>query len=215
MLEKFGGLHYIDFERMVKYPLVVDAGACMGKYIEVMKESIPHCKIIAIECDKENMKILKEKNFSNVTLCEQALVGFRPRKKLVYHRYVGLPYSGSVGYEKTYIKEKAPSKFKGIETYTVGAFGINNIFSKFNIDRIDYLKMNIEGAERDVLMAMTKETASKIDQISISIHTKIREDLDNSQMKKSAGVDVLDRLIELGFTTSKVYRRLVYGFMEV
>lgn len=215
MLEKIGGLHYVDFKRMRDNPVIIDAGACMGKYTEIMNERFKSCRIIAIECDKENIDILREKNFSNVTICEKALIGHKSKGKMVYHKYVGLPYSGSVGYEKTYLKKRLHGKCKEVYKSMVDTLAINNIFSEFGIDRIDYFKMNIEGAERDVLLAMTEETASRIGQISISIHANIFDDLDSSPLKQSAGVDILDRLIELGFTASKVRRRLMYGVMEV
>jgi len=210
MLEKIG-IHFIDFERTGDNPVIIDAGACMGKYIEAISKRIKGCKIVAIECDRDHIEVLREKNYSNVTLCEKALIGYNQKEKMVYHKYVGLPYSGSVGFEKTYIKDRLSRKFKGIERYEVETFGINDIFSEFGIDRIDYLKMNIEGAERDVLAAMTEETASRIDQISVSIHTRILGDLTSSPLKKSAGVDILDRLNDLGFNAQKVDRRLMYG----
>ncbi|KKL01983.1 hypothetical protein LCGC14_2626700 [marine sediment metagenome] len=215
MLEKIGGLHYIDFKRMRKNPVIVDAGACMGKYIEIMNERIDKPRIFAIECDMENIEILKEKDFPNTVINEKALMGHRSKERMIYHKYVGLPYSGSVGYEKTYLKKRLHGKCKEIYKRLVDTFAINDIFSEFGIDRIDYLKMNIEGAERDVLLAMTEETASRIDQISISIHAKIREDLEASPLKESAGVDILDRLNDLGFNASKVDRRLMYGVTEV
>ncbi len=213
MLEKIE-LHYIDLEKMRDNPVIVDAGACMGKYIEIMNKRIKGCKIMAIECDRENIETLREKNFSNVTICEKALIGYSFRGRMVYHKYVGLPYSGSIGYEKTYIK-KNTRKFKEVIKYEVETFGINDIFTEFDIDRIDYLKMNIEGAERDVLAAMTKETALRIGQISVSIHTKIHDDLASSPLKDSVKTDAIQRLNELGFTAWKVARRLTYGFMEV
>lgn len=191
--------------------MIIDAGACKGKYIEILAGKVNGCSIIAIECDKDHIKMLKEKNYPNVTICEKALVGYEPKEKLVYYKYLGLPYSGSVGYEKTYIKKKLARKYKGVKKHEIETLGINDIFSEFDINRIDYLKMNIEGSERDVMAAMTEETASKIDQISVSIHTKILSDLTSSPLKATAGTDVKDRLNELGFDARRVARRLIYG----
>ena len=211
MLKKID-LHYIDFKRLPSNPVIVDAGACFGKYVNMMKKRIPECKVIAIECDKENLKVLKKEIPSDVIICEKALVGHRRENKLIYYQYLGLPYSGSVGYEKTYIKKYR--KYEGTIEYEVETLGINDIFSEFGIDRIDYLKMNIEGIERDILAAMTEETASRIGQISLSIHTRIRDDLDSSPLRESSGIDMIERLRELGFKTEKVDRRLIYGIRE-
>ena len=211
MLKKFD-LHYIDFKKLPDMPIIVDAGACFGKYVKMIKEKVPESKIIAIECDKDNLKVLRKELSSDVIICNKALVGNHQGKKLTYYKYIGLPYSGSVGYEKTYIKNYR--KYKGMLKYEVETLGINDIFSEFGIDRVDYLKMNIEGIERDILAAMTKETASRIFQISLSIHTRIRDDLDFSSLKASAGIDLLERLRELGFNAEKVDRRLMYGVRE-
>lgn len=213
MLEKIG-IHYVDLERIREDAIIVDAGACMGNYIETLNGKIKKCKIIAIECDPDNVLALKKRGFENVTLCEKALVGHKQKDVVIYHKYFGLPYSGSVGYEKTYIKQNT-RKYHGMMKYEVEAFGINDIFSEFGIDRIDYLKMNIEGMERDVLAAMTQETASKIDQISVSIHAKILKDLEISSLRDTAETDMRARLKELGFNVEKVDRRLFYGVREV
>ncbi len=213
MLEKIGGLHFIDFEKLPGSPIIVDAGACMGKYIEVLNERIDGCRIFAIECDRDNVRILREKKFPhNVKICNKALVGIKPKKNFTYHQYIGLPYSGTVGYEKEYIKKRR--RYKGVLKYSVRNLGINDMFSEFRVDRIDYLKMNIEGMERDILAAMTKETASRIGQISLSIHTNIRDDLNSSPLKASTEIDMRARLKELGFNVEKVDRRLFYGARE-
>ena len=213
MLEKID-LHYIDFARIRNNPVVVDAGACKGKYVEMLNERIYGCRIFAIECDRDNLEILRGKKFPpNVKICSKALVGIKPKKNFIYHQYIGLPYSGTVGYEKAYVKKHRD--YKGVIKYSVRTLGINDMFSEFGIKKIDYLKMNIEGMEREILAAMTKETASRIGQISVSIHTKIHDDLASSPLKNSVKTDAMQRLAELGFNASHVDRRLTYGFMEV
>ncbi|GAH44978.1 unnamed protein product [marine sediment metagenome] len=211
MLEKIG-IYFIDFKRLRDNAVIVDAGACKGEFIEKIIKKNSTYKIIAIECDKDNIEILREKSFPNVTICEKALIGHKPKEKLFYHQYTGFPESGTVGYEKTYIKKHR--KFAGITKYEIETLGINDIFSELNIDRIDYMKMNIEGSERDILATMTGETASRIGQISISTHTKILSDLSSTFLKRSAEIDVIQRLNELGFKAWEVGRRLVYGIFN-
>ena len=211
MLEKLG-IYFIDYGKMRDNAIIVDAGACKGTFIEQINEKIEKGKIIEIECDRENIEALKEKNFPNVTICEKALMGHKPKKKMIYNQYIGFSISGTVGYERTYIKEHRD--FKGINKYEVETLEINNIFSEFNIDRIDYMKMNIEGSERDILAAMTEETASRIDQISISTHANILLDLTASPLRASANIDVIKRLTQLGFKAFRAGRRLIYGIFD-
>lgn len=208
MLEKID-IYFVDLGKTRDNPVIIDAGACRGRFIEEIIKKITTYKIMAIECDRDNVEILRERNFPNVTICEKALIGHKPKKKLFYYQYVGFPESGTVGYEKTYIKKFR--KFAGIKRHEIETLEINDIFSEFGIDRIDYMKMNIEGSERDILAAMTKETASRIGQISISIHTKILLDLKSSPFEASAKIDIIQRLNQLGFRAWKVDRRLIYG----
>lgn len=210
MLEKIG-FNFIDFEKLRDNAVIVDAGAYTGEFIETMNQhrQSAKSKIMAIECDRDNIKMLRERNFPNVTICEKALVGYKPGENLIYHKYIGFPQSGSVGYEKTYVKKH--EGLKEIQKYEVETLGINDIFSELGIDRIDYMKMNIEGLERDVIAAMTEETASRIDQISISLHPKILSDLSSTSLKRSAKVDIIQRLNELGFKAWKVAPKMIYG----
>lgn len=52
------------------------------------------------------------------------------------------------------------------------SISLEDIFSRFNIERINYLKIDCEGSEYDFLMG---KDLSKIDYISIEIHNQLKE----------------------------------------
>jgi hypothetical protein len=62
---------------------------------------------------------------------------------------------------------------KGIgegESVLVGKMCLASLFRKYRISRVDFLKMDCEGAEYDVLMACPKSALSKISRISMEFH---------------------------------------------
>jgi len=197
---------HIILEIMSDNPIIVDAGACTGGFIKRWgqhREKMEY-KIIAIECDRDHVKTIKSRNLRNIVICNKALVGHKPKQKPTYYKYLGRPTSGSVGYIKQYIINK--KDFTGMKQYKVNTLPVNKIFSEFKIRKIDYLKMNIEGSERNVLRAMTHKTASKIKQISVSIHTNVLSGISQES--------IISRLHELGFVAWAIRRKEIYGFRE-
>jgi len=202
----FVGGHFIDLQKIGDDSIIVDAGACIGEFIEALHrhEQGMKCKIMALECDRDNIKTLKEKNYYNVTIYPKALIGNNSDGKIIFYQYLGLPHSGNVGFIKKYLLNH--KDFRGMLKYEVEILRINDIFSALNVDRINYMKMNIEGAERDVLGMMTKKTASKIDHVSVSIHANFLPGISYST--------ITERLVELGFDAWKAGDREIYGIFN-
>ena len=71
------------------------------------------------------------------------------------------------------------------------------------IDHIDYLKLDIEGAEFNLFRTMTQNTANKIKQISCEIHPEF---FDGDATKF-----ITDRLNELGFKFELHDARILIG----
>jgi FkbM family methyltransferase len=76
--------------------------------------------------------------------------------------------------------------FSGQQTSTVKVecITLKQAIKENGIDHVDYLKMDCEGAEWEILETMDKETLSKISTIGMEYHLKPREDF----------VKLLDRL---------------------
>lgn len=165
--------HQVGFDRLDKNSIVVDAGACRGTFIDFIRNKID-CKIYAIEPCKSNFEFLQNKGYTNVDLFNAALVGETASQYINFKEYVGLPEWGSI-YDKK-LAYKHP-KFKSELQYEVETIKMGNIFEVFNIDHIDYLKLDIEGAEFDVFHSIDIDMASKIYQFSAEVHTKNNTDV--------------------------------------
>ncbi len=198
-------LHYIDLERINDDSIVVDAGAMLGIFEEKLRATVQgkNCKIIILECDKSLKRLLENKNLHNVTIIERALNGQRSPKEKSFSQVIGLPGWGSF-FDRNLCKG-ARRKCAGFLNYKVKTIKINNIFSELNIEKIDYFKVDIMGAEKKVIETMSQETASKIKQIDIKFFESI------AGMKRNEG----DRkLINLGFKTEIKSSRQIYGWRQ-
>jgi len=135
------GNHIINLDLLPENPIIVDAGACQGVVSKNIKELIPASTIYAIEPDKDNLKKLREVKGINVIAA--ALMG--TDREIKYKPVSGRPEWGRISETEGY----------KVDTVTLNKFG-----------RIDYLKMDIEGAELEVV----KNLPDNIKQISMEVH---------------------------------------------
>ena len=159
--------HFVELDRLNDESIIVDAGACEGDIIKGLRKhrQTKKCKIFAIECDKKKVKCIKKQNFFNVEICEKALVGQNIKRPVKFFRCKRGPNWGSI--ESAGLSERWN---KATDIYYVNTLKINDIFDEFGIDKIDYMKMDIEGSEKMVFDTMSMETAKKIKQLSVEIH---------------------------------------------
>jgi FkbM family methyltransferase len=163
-LTKLFGSHYIDLEKMPKDAVIVDGGACIGNFINDIQEHIENPLIFAIEPNKQNIKVLKKKDYEQTLIIEAALVGskFSSKGLLPFNEFAGLPEWGNVN---GLYKERKISA-----TYEVETIDIKELMGLLPTDTIDYLKMDIEGSEGDIIDDLTLEMAKKIKQMSMELH---------------------------------------------
>lgn len=183
-LQELGRLgHWVDTSKLNKDSVIVDAGACTGEFIEEIRKYVD-CNIIAIEPNPKNFKILEEKNFKNVRTINRAMLGKDEDGPTTFYAYP----QGEIG--------NIFNLYPGAEDkFIIRTLGIEDVIE----DKIDYLKMDIEGAEDTIFSQMSPETASKINQISVEVHknTSIRE--------------IMSRLENLGFECQIMPRSEIYA----
>lgn len=188
--------HYIDLNELKDNFVVVDAGASRGMFIDEFFNlcNQKNCVIHAIEPAKKNIGILKEKYKLNesVILHEMALTGNDSQDMESFKFF---HTKGDRHYECGNIKDlyerdiKNSELFISIEEYEVKTLKINDIFTTIGSDNIDYLKMDIEGCELDVLKTIDIEKINKIKQISMEFHNKDKLDEAIDLLQKN-GFDV-------------------------
>lgn len=175
-LTKLYGNHFINLDMLPDDAVIIDAGACVGGFIEDISSHVKNPQIWAIE-PNENHK-------NRISMLAQfpimaALVGEKEPPEMLFYEKDNLPEWGNV--TNLYSSKKG-------KTYKVRTISLGNLLSTYIIhEKIHYLKMDIEGSEWDVVKDMNKDTAGRIEQISMEIH--------------SHGIDIANKLESLGYKT--------------
>lgn len=170
------GLGHVLIPDLLTGTTIVDGGASDGKFVEKLRELGISSHILSIEPARLNFNILKEKRLENVTLVNRALVGIGGLKVATYTEIDGLPEWG--GIKGLYLNSKRVRSRK-TEKYSIETITLDNLFKDYSLQSIDYLKLDIEGCETEVIMTMSSEMSKKVNQISLEIHNNDGEVLEN------------------------------------
>lgn len=131
----------IYYQHLTGTPFIIDCGSNIGLSIIYLKLLFADAEIIAFEPDEKNFDLLERNiqsfKFSNVTLHKAAV--------WIDNKPLQFAITGTMGSSIT--KEKSEN------TVTVKAIRLKEIMTK----KIDFLKIDIEGAEYEVLKDITPE----------------------------------------------------------
>jgi len=116
-------------------PFIIDCGANIGLSVIYMKSLYPDAEIMAFEPDEQNFKLL-EKNVRSFGLTAVTL-----KKEAVWVEEGKMFFSERGSTDSKIIENKSP------DAVSVDAIRLKNIINR----RIDFLKIDIEGAEYAVL----------------------------------------------------------------
>ena len=169
-LTKLFGSHLIKLDMLPDNAIIIDAGACVGHCILNIQEHIKNPYVFAIEPHKNN--VLELKKIENIVVIEAALVGEKEPSEMLFSEIKGLPEWGNV--TGLYASKKN-------KEYMIETINLKNVLDTIPLETIHYLKMDIEGSEWDVVSDMNEDTARRIEQISMEIHShldKITEKLE-------------------------------------
>lgn len=136
---------------------IIDAGANIGLTCLYFKEQFPDARIIALEPDADNFELLC-KNTAN-------LDGITCLREALWHRDEPVEIIN---------RSAEPWAFRVNRATTAGASTVpgtcvTTLLQRFNLSRIDYLKIDIEGAERDVFGGNT-DWLDSVGLIAIELH---------------------------------------------
>lgn len=140
--------------------VIIDVGAGIGTELKVLSDLVgPTGRVISIEADPTAFRRLRKLNdhfgLTNTTLLQVA-VGSEPGTA-----YLTQDDLDAVG---NYLVD---GRSEGAVPVTVTT--LDNLVDEYGLDRIDYVKMNIEGAERDALKGFSAH-GSEVRHWAISCH---------------------------------------------
>ena len=143
---------YLRHYNLKKGDIVVDAGANIGVITVIFSKKVGDTgKIIAIEPEEENLRLLemniKKHSLKNVIVIKKGLYCKKDKKLLTLH---------SSGDHTLYDKFMREGEKVAIEVDT-----LDNLLKELKIEKVDFIKMDIEGAEIDAIKGMEKTLLKK------------------------------------------------------
>lgn len=173
MLEVFGGRcgRVYDPALRGKPQLIIDAGANVGFVSALLANLFPEARVISIEPDVANSEIFRRNcgGYSNVRLIEAAL-WYRPG-------HLKIENPSDAGFLLRVTEDDAP----GIPAVT-----IPEILQAEGADRIDILKLDVEGAEK-VLFSKNNEWLRKVKLMVVELHDRYESGCREAMLAAIAG----------------------------
>lgn len=149
--------------RPVRDPkVIVDAGANIGLSAVFFANRYPDALIIALEPERSNfeMLVVNTSKYPGIRPVEGALWPTTSKLALLD------PGAGSHGFQTSEVP--AGGSVSGIEAFTV-----ESLMSRFNVGHIDVLKIDIEGAEKEVF-EHPLPWINKVDLIMAELHEHLK-----------------------------------------
>lgn len=156
--------------------IIVDIGANEGFYVMKVKETNPDVEVFAVEANPLMFKHLrdniKENKIKKVHLFNKALCSKNGKVKFEI-----VPEVGAIGALDFRLQPRPWVRDEQIKTVWVNAMTLKKLCKDYFIDKIDILKLDVEGAEYKILKN-SKSLLNKIEKIVVEYHSpEIRKNI--------------------------------------
>lgn len=149
---------YAPLDRQQNVRVVFDCGANVGYSSIYFLNRFPGCRVIAVEPDPENVKLLRVNLQPYGSRVEIVTAGvWSTATRLVLVR----------GTEAWATQVRAATAG---ETGDLSAVDIPSLMGRAGVDRVDVLKVDIEGSEAEVFSTNVDRWLSKIGSLAIELH---------------------------------------------
>ena len=155
----FAGEYKMPFSISPKF--ILDCGANIGLSAVYYSHTFPAARIIAIEPDKKNFMFLVKNTaaYPNIICLNKAVWSHAASMELI-----------DVGKGNWSLQTK---EISSSETAAVKGVSISSIMKEYNQDTIDILKIDIEGAEKELFSCDYENWLSKTNTIAIELHDNL------------------------------------------
>ena len=143
-------------------PVVIDIGANVGFFTISALFKLKKPRVISFEPMKRNFLQLQknlEKTGDQVTLVNSAVNDVAGELVLKFNSSLGITTSASL-FDNQY----------GTDEETVQATSLENVFTQYQLTKIDLLKLDCEGAEYNILYKTPPQLFTKINCIALETH---------------------------------------------
>jgi FkbM family methyltransferase len=155
------GCYDIDYGHSPK--VIFDCGANIGLTSVFYANRFPSAKIVAIEPEDANFKLLKKntENYPNIRLYQNG----------IWNKSVNLLVEDTGQGSWAFSLREVPDKTPG----TVRAISIPELMEREQVSTIDILKIDIEGSEKELFESGYEDWLPKVKTIVIELHDRMRE----------------------------------------
>ena len=162
--------------------VIVDAGANIGLASIYFANRYPRARIVAIEPEETNFKLLKKNvaPYKTVIPGQYALWNHNGEINLID------PGRGKWGFMTDENTSSATSLYN--HRHTVKAITVDRIIEEYELEKIDIFKIDIEGAEKEVFID-TSPWIEKVDAMIVELHERMKPGCKRSFYKGSIGFD--------------------------
>lgn len=150
--------------------VIVDAGANIGLATLYLKSKYPLATIISIEPESSNFELLRRNTqaYQDIHCLNSAIWGERRRLTVV----------DTGNGEASFVTEEVASA--GHAVNTIDAITISDVINDFHLERLDLIKIDIEGSEQQVFQADYEPWLSRTAAVVIEIHRSAGPDCENT-----------------------------------
>lgn len=160
---------------------IIDLGTAEGAFAIYVGKEMKKSRIIALEPDKSNFELARE----NIRLN-------RLQKRIKLLRYAATGKDGTASLFAS-SDRRAHSIVKATGSSTrVRTISLGRLMSSYKVKRCDFLKMDIEGSEYELINSLPSHVLKKVKIISMEYH--------NLDTKKKNGASLAKFLTNNGFT---------------
>ncbi|MEN6552043.1 MAG: FkbM family methyltransferase [Methanobacterium sp.] len=165
-----------DYEYGIKpkdvanFNTVIDIGAHIGLFSVFLGYLNPECKILSFEMDENNYKNLK-KNIKNCNVKNVFPFNCAVSEKSELINYYSGRGSSEFSIKKISFSDEKPlidENKKNVDQ--IKSVTLNDIIEKNNLNCIDFLKIDCEGAEYEIIFSINEDNMKKIKQMGGEYH---------------------------------------------
>ncbi len=171
--------------------VIIDCGANIGLATVFFKNKFPNAKVISIEPEDSNFKLLQENT--------QKYHDVHCVKSGIWNKHANLIIKENNDGNWGFMVEEVDYENEN----TISAISITQIMNQYGIDAIDILKIDIEGSEKDLFEDNFEFWLSKTKVLIIELH---------DGLKAGASKSFFSAITKYNFSMSKKAENLIFYF---
>jgi FkbM family methyltransferase len=171
-----------DFLVAAQPKVIVEAGANIGLTSIYFANKYPKTKIIAIEPERSNFELLTKNvaPYKTIIPVQAALWN--------HNGEINVVDQGLGNWAFMTEEERSSENPRGDFCHKVTAITVDKIIEDYELEKIDILKIDIEGAEKEVF-SDTPSWIAKVDALIIELHERMKPGCNRSFYNGSNGFD--------------------------